>query len=190
LSKHSNNCWPVTLRLLMGVSLFLFGVSRVSAEVEIDLSDQGTSTQPAAPTPTPVPAVQAAPAAAPTAVPAKAETSIEMTEEAEPTPTPIVAHGVLKMKDVYEAGIKAYKEKDYEEAIRYLKKSLTVQDPYTEKYYYAEANAMLGVIYQFKYPVHGHNGMAYRYYKAALKYESRNPTARKHIRSVYRYRNQ
>lgn len=92
------------------------------------------------------------------------------------------------MRDVYEAGMKAYGGKNYEKAIRYLKKSLTMHDRYTRRFYYAEANAMLGVIYQFYFPVEGHYHIAYDYYNEALKYERRNPTALRHLKEVRRYR--
>ncbi len=96
-------------------------------------------------------------------------------------------HGVLKMKDIYAAGIKAYQEQDYDKAIRYLKKSLEMKDSYSAKFYYAEASAMLGVIYQFHII---HYNWAYYYYRQALRYEKRNPTARRHIKQVARYKNQ
>lgn len=106
----------------------------------------------------------------------------------EVAPLAVQAHGILKMRDVYEAGMKAYAGKDYEAAIRYLKESLTIHDPYTRKFYYAEANAMLGVIYQFYFPVQGHYHLAYGYYKSALKFERGNPTALRHLKEVRKYR--
>ena len=106
--------------------------------------------------------------------------------ESEPAPKPQVVHGILKMKDIYEAGIDSYKEKDYDQAIRYLKEALRHQDPYTPKYFYAEANAMLGVIYQFHII---HYGLAYRYYREALRIDPKTRTARRHIGQVRRYRN-
>ncbi len=40
----------------------------------------------------------------------------------------IVHNGVVKMKDVYEAGIrKYYKEKDYDGAIRYFTKAVSTE---------------------------------------------------------------
>ena len=92
-----------------------------------------------------------------------------------------VVQGVLKMKDVYKAGLSYYKKQDFAKAIRYLKKSLLVQDPYTPKYYYAEANAMLGVIYQFHII---DKDLAYSYYKEALAIDPKTATARKHIREL------
>jgi tetratricopeptide (TPR) repeat protein len=85
------------------------------------------------------------------------------------------------MKDIYQAGINSYKEQDFAQAIIYLKRSLEHQDPYTRKYYYAEANAMLGVIYQFNLI---DKKLAYQYYKAALAIDPKTETARKHIGEV------
>jgi tetratricopeptide (TPR) repeat protein len=106
--------------------------------------------------------------------------AVEETQEI-PSPTPMVAQGILKMKDVYRAGISYYKKQDFAKAIRYLSKSLKVHDPYTPKFYYAEANAMLGVIYQFHII---DKKLAYQYYREALRIDPRTKTARKHIREV------
>ncbi len=167
--------------------------SKVFGDTEINLDDA------LQPTSTPVvsKSSSAKPAAMPTAIPTAAPvpTAVIQVMQAAPTPTeaveddstPVIVHGVLKMKDVYEAGIKAYKEQDYDKAIRYLKKSLEMDDPYSAKFYFAEANAMLGVIYQFHII---HYSWAYRYYQAALKYEKKNRTARRHIKEVAKYRHQ
>ena len=162
------------------------------AEQEIDLGDLNGPTptpQPAAaPSPTPVPAQKAQPKAAPSPTPAGQEIEMDENSQAEtqaapqPTPTVYEVQGVLKMKDVYQAGINAYKDQDYDRAIRYLNKALDMdEDRYTPKFYYAEAHAMLGVIYQF----HMINyAKAYAHYKAALKFEPENDTARHHINQV------
>jgi len=180
--------------LILGVATLRgLGFSKAFGEEEIDLNEA------LAPTPTPVPQ-KAVPAAVPTAVVEKGAVSTstdkvdesnEITmegdtgEEIEAKPTPIVAHGVLRAKHVYEAGIQAYKEKDYDLAIKYLKKAVSMDDELTPKYIYAEANAMLGVIYQFRII---HKGRAYRYYKEALRIDRTTRTAKRHIREVYRYR--
>jgi tetratricopeptide (TPR) repeat protein len=187
--KKTNHSIAMFFLILGIATLTGFGFSKAYGEEEIDLNEA------LAPTPTPVPqkvvpavAVEKNTTAAPAA---KTDESNEITmegeatEEAEPTATPVVAQGVLKAKHVYEAGIKAYKEKDYDLAVRYLKKAVSMKDPYTPKYIYAEANAMLGVIYQFHII---HKGRAYRYYQAALVLDKENETARKHKREVYRYR--
>jgi tetratricopeptide (TPR) repeat protein len=113
-------------------------------------------------------------------------TPTEETLVEEPTPTPAVVQGHMKAKYVYEAGIKAFKRKEYDQAIRALKKFLAMpRDRYTQKFYYAEANATLGVIYQYHII---HLGRAYRYYAAALKIDPHTKTAKKHIHQVYKYR--
>lgn len=96
-------------------------------------------------------------------------------------PTPPTVQGVLKMKDVYALGMKYYAGEDYVKAIQYLKQSLTIHDPYTPSFYYAEANAMLGVIYQFHII---HPEWAYQYYHEALKIDPTTDTAKKHIDEV------
>ena len=96
-------------------------------------------------------------------------------------PTPPVVQGVLKMKDVYALGMKYYTSEDYVKAIQYLKQALTVHDPYTPSFYYAEANAMLGVIYQFHII---HPELAYQYYHEALKIDPTTEAAKKHIGEV------
>jgi tetratricopeptide (TPR) repeat protein len=177
--------------------------SRSFADTEINLDDalQPTSTPASSktisPTPTPISKAKSTPTpkavSFPTAVPIPTTTihvlgpAATPTEDAEADATPIEVHGVIKMKDIYAAGIKAYQEQDYDKAIRYLKKSLEVHDPYSAKFYYAEANAMLGVIYQFHII---HYNWAYQYYRAALKCEKKNPTARRHIKEVAKYKNQ
>ncbi len=165
--------------------------SRSLADTEIDLSALDAPTPTVAAAPAATPTLVAAP---PLATPTPASNAIELEENTQPatqtapqpTPTVYEVHGVLKMKDVYDAGKKAYQEQDYDQAIRYWKKAVTMKDPYTPKFYYAEAYSMLGIIYQYHIIHYGH---AYRCYRAALKYERHNPTARKHIRQVYKYRN-
>jgi tetratricopeptide (TPR) repeat protein len=175
--------------------IFCGTVSKSFSDTEIDLDDTsqpaptpatsqtGLSNSASMPTVTPVPIASPIPTTTvkvlwPTPTP---------TEEVNDEATPIEVHGVLKMKDIYEAGIKAYQEQDYDKAIRYLKKSLETEDSYSPKFYYAEANAMLGIIYQFHIV---HYKWAYQYYQAALKYEKNNPTARKHIKQVAQYKDQ
>ncbi len=159
--------------------------------MEIDLGDAKPVTK------SPSKAVQQTPTKAasasdkqmepPTPVPVKAEpapqekTKVTEEVEEEAAPAPREVHGVLKAKDYYEAGIKYYKKKEYDQAIKFLKKATEKKDKYTPKYVYAEANAMLGVIYQFHIV---HYKTAAHYYQAALRYEKKNPTAKKHLKEV------
>lgn len=179
--------YPVVRRLLLPTFLgigFLSG--GVWADTEIDLGDSAPAAKPTvvstakladAAKPTPTTEISEAPTATPTAQ------KVAAFEEEEPTPTVAVIHGTVKMKDYYNAGIKNYQDQDYEAAIRYLKKALEMDDPYSQKFYYAEAAAMLGVIYQFRII---HNDKALHYYKLALKYEKGNRTAKKHLKEVQR----
>lgn len=98
--------------------------------------------------------------------------------------TPIVVQGVFKMKDLYQSGVRAYHEQDYEKAIRYFKAALELHDPYSSKFYYAETHGLLGVIYQFFYPVPNHLEMAKAEYIAALQIDPQTKTARKHLAEV------
>jgi len=97
------------------------------------------------------------------------------------TATLMTAQGVLKMKDVYKAGLVYYKKQDFANAIRYLKQSLQIHDPYTPQFYYAEANAMLGVIYEFNII---DKSLAYQYYLEALRIDPSTVSAKKHIKEV------
>ncbi len=179
--------------LALPAFLLLFGNFKALADVEFDMNDLSAqpSPTPAAVQPTSQPVIPpsnpvATATPVPTVAPASGDSGEETNIEAgDSEPTPVVGQGVVKARDYYDAGIKYYKERDYDQAIVFLRKAVAKQDPYTPKYIYAEANAMLGVIYQFHII---HYGRAYRYYQAALKYEADNPTARRHLREVYKYR--
>ncbi len=176
--------------------LCLMGTSKVLAEVEIDLDEASKPTPMVKLTPTPSNASHKLPTETPTPLqgivntptpeitvtPAPEKEDVEVEEGS--TPKDEIVHGVLKMKDVYEAGINSYKEKDYDQAIRYFTKAVSMEDKYSPKFYYAEAYAMMGVIYQFRIIRYQ---TAYDYYKKALKYEPRNKTARKHIKEVAKH---
>jgi hypothetical protein len=149
------------------------------SDSDLDESDDSTAT------PTDSSSEPTALATTPTPVAASAKPSpvlaIVTSPVATAAPTPISVQGVLKMKDVYALGMKYYAKDDYVEAIKYLKQALTVHDPYTPKFYYAEDNAMLGVIYQFHII---HTDLAYQYYDEALKIDPTTDTAKKHISEV------
>lgn len=168
--------------ILVGSSLKSFA----DTEINLDDTNPTPTAVPSVPTPTPIPV---APAATPT--PPTQEIQLEggnqpATQAApQPTSTVFEVQGRFKMKEMYEAGAKYYKEQDYEMAIRYWKQAVQMDDPYTPKFYYAEAYAMMGIIYQYhiiKY------SKAYDCYRKARVYEPGNETARKHIRQVYKYR--
>jgi tetratricopeptide (TPR) repeat protein len=198
------NFYPKVTRVsyfILALILAVFGVQKAAGEVEIDMGDQGSTASNSAPAPTatPVPQTVNTPVASsqpsntpiPTVVAREQSAPASQTAMEEPTDTPTpaveVVQGRLKAKDIYEAGIKNYKAKEYETAIRYLKKAVNYKDPYTPKYIYAEAYATLGVIYQFYYPITGHITKAITYYKAALRCEKNNRTAKKYLRKLRRY---
>lgn len=187
---------PSCRSTLLLAFLMATAFSSVTAEVEIDLGDapEAKPTPAAAApvvvaTPTPAPAAAAVVAVDDDEEEGNVQDQAEVYEEKPATPTPTKptvteVRGVMKMRDYYEAGIQAYQAQEYEKAIRYLEQALRTKDPYTKDYYYAEANAMLGVIYQFYFTVPGSREKAYRYYREALRIDPATETARKYIRQV------
>ncbi len=99
-----------------------------------------------------------------------------------PSAPPTTASAVVRMRYFYDHGIAAYKAKNYGTAIKYLKTALTVKDPKVEQYYYAESNAMLGVIYQHYVRTPGHLDLARFYYKQALAVDPTTETAKKNLK--------
>lgn len=189
-----------TALVVCSAFLGLLGTAKAFADIEIDL-DEATKPAPTAAvklTPTPANATHQMPTTVPvvpptmTPIPIKVEQAQptptpeeeKFIEGEEPTPAPQVVHGKFKMKNYYDAGIKAYKGKEYDRAIRYLTQAVKTKDSYTPKFYYAEAYATLGLIYQFHII---HYDKAYNYYRMALKYEKRNHTARKYINAVKKH---
>src|SRR5665213_827143 len=97
-------------------------------------------------------------------------------------PTGVTDDGTqLTMRDAYHMGIKAYKARDYEKAVRYLKKSLAFPSVPAESVFRGEANSMLGIIYQFFLKSPGSLDLARQYYQSALKIDPANSTAQKHL---------
>ncbi len=87
-----------------------------------------------------------------------------------------------QVKIYYLAGMKDFDAHEYRPAIKLFKKAIAVNDPYIQSYFYAESNAMLGVIYQFHLKtVTGHNKLAIIYYKRALKIDPRTKSAKKYL---------
>ena len=168
--------------------LFFMPTSFLKAAGDIDIDVTSTETSAATPTvsmdtPTTVLThmVQLAtqsPALATSATPSDNPTAVQTVGSSE---IPVTAQGILKMKDVYKAGLVYYKKQDFANAIRYLKQSLQIHDPYTPKFYYAEANAMLGVIYEFSII---DKKLAYEYYQEALRIDPSTASAKKHIKEV------
>jgi tetratricopeptide (TPR) repeat protein len=84
----------------------------------------------------------------------------------------------------YRKGMSAYQARDYRNAAHYLKLALTIQDPNVEKAYYASANAVLGVIYEYYGATSGHLDIARKYYRSALQIDPANDTAKKHLKMI------
>jgi tetratricopeptide (TPR) repeat protein len=101
----------------------------------------------------------------------------------EPSP-PAQAPASLDMRQTYKRGIAAYQKEDYETALALLRQATAIQDPSIEKFYYAEAYAMLGVIEQYHSTAPGHLKAAKSDYRAALKWEPGNETAAKHLKQL------
>jgi tetratricopeptide (TPR) repeat protein len=169
--------------------LFFMSTSQLRAAGDIDI-DTSASNETSAVTPTvaldtPIivstPVVQSTPDPSVQSSNATAPENPTGDQTVVPSTTPMTAEGVLKMKDVYKAGLGYYKKQDFSSAIRYLKQSLQIHDPYTPKFYYAEANAMLGVIYEFNII---DKKLSYEYYQEALRIDPSTATAKKHIKEV------
>jgi len=194
---------PTPWYALLVCSLFLTALP-LSAQTEIAIEDDE---------PAPTKATTAAPAQAAPVQSAPAKTSapseeqeeegaIEVEEEAEEkaeekkaAPEETAEEGTSSveeeeapssigaMRPLYEAGIKAYRQKNYWRAITLLSKASETKDKGTPKYYYAEAHAMMGVIFQF----HLKNATkACRHYQLALKIDPKTRTALKYRGKVCR----
>ena len=120
-----------------------------------------------------------------TATPTITLTSIETitsTSTAIPASTQTPVFDVSRVKIYYIAGMKAFEARRNLVAITDFKKAISVNDPTAKYYYYAESNAMLGVLYQFRLTsLPGHNKLAIKYYKRALKIDPRTKSAKKFL---------
>ena len=126
-----------------------------------------------------------------TEAPVKSASTTVKKKMATPSPTPIPAAtpiaqapASLDMRQIYKQGIAAYQKEDYETALALLRQATTIQDPSIEKFYYAEAYAMLGVIEQYHSTAPDHLKAAKSDYRAALKWEPGNETALKHLKQL------
>lgn len=88
------------------------------------------------------------------------------------------------MVDLYRKATDAYKGKDFETALNDYKQALAIQDPKVKPLYYAESNAMLGAIYEYYRQEPGHLEKALKYYMEALKIDSANFIANKHLKPL------
>jgi hypothetical protein len=96
------------------------------------------------------------------------------------TLTPVL--DMSRVKIYYIAGMKSFEAHRDLAAITDFKKAIAVNEPTAKYYYYAESNAMLGVIYQFRLTkVENHNKLAVKYYKRALKIDPGTKSAKKFL---------
>jgi len=193
---------PTPWYALLVCSLFLAALP-LSAQTEIAIEDDEPAPTKATTT-APVQAAPAQSAPAKTAAPSqeqeeegaieveeegeekaeeKTSTSEEATEGPQASEEQEESTSMGVMRPLYEAGIKAYRQKNYWRAITLLSKASETKDKTTPKYYYAEAHAMMGVIFQFylKNP-----GKACRHYQLALKIDPKTRTALKYRGKVCR----
>jgi hypothetical protein len=89
-----------------------------------------------------------------------------------------------KMITYYRRGIAEYKAGHFKPSAVDLWKAVSLTDPSVPSYYYAEADLLLGVLYQFHAKFDGHLKTAKRFYQAALEKEPGNSAALKHLREV------
>jgi hypothetical protein len=88
------------------------------------------------------------------------------------------------MMEAYRKAVAAYEVRDYKTAVKYYEQALAIHDPNTRDSYYAEANAMLGVIHQYYDKAPGRLEIARKYYKAALAIDPSNFIAHKHLKAL------
>jgi len=106
----------------------------------------------------------------------------------EPAPKPKAAiHPIpndLSTQAIYHLGVDAYKRKDYDQALVYFKNAGGQAPTDDKKTYVAEANVMLGVLYEYHQSSDDHLAQAEHYYNQALKLEPDNPTVQKHLAAL------
>jgi tetratricopeptide (TPR) repeat protein len=95
---------------------------------------------------------------------------------AAPPPAPPMPLATPTFMEMYRSGIQKYEAKDFAASIRDLKDALLIQDNTVPRYFYAEANAMLGVIYKFNLP---DPLLSHQYCDLALMIDPSTETARK-----------
>jgi hypothetical protein len=88
------------------------------------------------------------------------------------------------MMEVYQAGMKAYKAKQYALAIRQLKKAVVIKEEGVKDFYYAEAYATLGILYHHHRTSDGHLEKAKQYYLKALKIDPDTDNAKKGLKEL------
>jgi hypothetical protein len=112
--------------------------------------------------------------------------TITPTETITPTPEPTLTTAqakavISKMKKYYHQGVVALKKHYYKTAAANFDVCVGIHESVVPPYYYAEAYASLGVIYQFHHPTPGHLDQARAYYKMALAIDPQTATAKKYL---------
>ncbi len=131
------------------------------------------------PSPTPVAARRKTTLVIPASAPTPFITPVSPATAAVVTPVPTES-----MKILYKEGISAYKAGKYKEAAMSLHQAVRISDASVEPFYYAEAYAMLGIIYQYHATFAEHLTAAAKYYHEALRREPTNETAKKHLKQL------
>jgi hypothetical protein len=138
-------------------------------------------------TPTPTPTIVVVHVTPQPTAQATVQVSPTPVVEAMVAPLPTATTGVQPVAttsestwNTYRMGIRAYKHKDYETAVEYLKEA--VDDPNSKAWLRAEDYAMLGIIYEYYIKTDNHFVSARLYYHKALKLDPKNETANKHLR--------
>jgi hypothetical protein len=94
------------------------------------------------------------------------------------------------MMEWYKKGMEANESKDYAQAIKYLKKAVALKDPAIKDYFYAEAYATLGSIYQNHRIADEHLDQARKYYLKALAIDPDTETAKKGLKQLNKDENE
>jgi tetratricopeptide (TPR) repeat protein len=104
-----------------------------------------------------------------------------------PQPKSITAATQIKVtsiQDAYAQGIAAYKNKNYELAALLFKKAAGMPSTEGTKGYLAQANVMLGVLYEYHEDNQDHLDLAISYYRAAIHIDPNNATVQKHLNEL------
>jgi hypothetical protein len=88
------------------------------------------------------------------------------------------------VKSHFRKGMRLFLKRKYEKAIPELIASTMIVDPFTWNYWYAEAYATLGVIYQFYVMDEDHLTVAREYYLLALKRDPHTSTASYYLQKI------
>lgn len=100
---------------------------------------------------------------------------------ASPAPTPAVNLDALSLQEVYHRGIEAYKQKDYDLAEFYFKGAAGKFAKEGGISYKAQADIMLGVLYEYHRTRPDHLSLAIGYYQSAVNLDPSNTTVQKHL---------